>query len=227
MDTPPVKVTPQGENASIVEVTVPVAAPEGAQQAPPPTATHLARAITVLVDELLSRVPKPEPPPKAPPTWLEPLVKWTTIGLGVLSAGLVLFLAPSGTWRVPGAFLQAAVFGATATLPHFLVEKLARLAERLSPDLAPGDHVPGFKNVGTYVGIFERALFLGALVTGYPEFIGVWFVFKGIAGYRVGLPEKRARRTFQLFLLNNATSLAGVALGLMLWKLLGLPMLKR
>jgi len=72
------------------------------------------------------------------------------------------------------------------------------------------------------VGLFERPLFLGALVGGYPEFIGVWFVFKGIAGYRVGLPATQARRTFQLFLLNNAVSLAGVALGWLVWKLLHL-----
>ena len=72
------------------------------------------------------------------------------------------------------------------------------------------------------MGLFERPLFLGALVGGYPEFIGVWFVFKGIAGYRVGLPATQARRTFQLFLLNNAVSLAGVALGWLVWKLLHL-----
>ena len=38
------------------------------------------------------------------------------------------------------------------------------------------DHVPGFENIGAYVGLFERPLFLGSLVAGYPEFIAVWFV---------------------------------------------------
>jgi len=73
----------------------------------------------------------------------------------------------------------------------------------------------------------ERILFLGALVAHYPEFIAVWFLFKGIADYRVGLPAPRARRTFQLFLLNNAVSLAGVALGWLTWNLLKLPTLPR
>jgi len=112
---------------------------------------------------------------------------------------------------------------AIATVPQFVVERLAWLAEKLSPDLPPNAHVRGFRNIGAYVGLFERPLFLGTLVAGYPEFIGVWFVFKGIAGYGVGLPATQARRTFQLYLLNNAVSLAGVALGWLVWNLLGLP----
>ena len=40
-------------------------------------------------------------------------------------------------------------------------------------------------------------------------------------------PETKARRTFQLFLLNNAVSFAGVALGWLVWNLLGLPIWKR
>jgi hypothetical protein len=121
--------------------------------------------------------------------------------------------------------LQVAVFAAVATVPHWLVEISALVPVKLGKDLRPGDHKIGFRNVGAYLGIVERVLFLGALVADYPQFIAVWFVFKGIAGYRVGLPETRARRTFQLFLLNNAVSLAGVALGWMVWNLLDLPTL--
>lgn len=73
--------------------------------------------------------------------------------------------------------------------------------------------------------MIERPLFLGALVGGYPEFVGVWYVFKGIAGYNVGQDPRPARRSFQLFLLNNAVSLAGVALGWLVWRLLKLPTL--
>ena len=36
-------------------------------------------------------------------------------------------------------------------------------------------------------------------------------------------PETKARRTFQLYLLNNAVSFAGVALGWLVWKVQGLP----
>ena len=93
----------------------------------------------------------------------------------------------------------------------------------LGEDLHQGDHKIGFRNPGAYLGIVERVLFLGSLVAGYPEFIVAWFVLKGIAGYRVEGPDTKARRTFQLYLLNNAVSLAGVALGWLVWRLLGLP----
>ena len=115
------------------------------------------------------------------------------------------------------------VFVAVATVPHWAVEFIARLAAVLGEDMLPGDHKPGFRNIGAYLGMVERPLFLGSLVAGYPAFIGIWFVFKGIAGYRVGLSDTRARRMFQLFLLNNAVSLGGVALGWLAWELLGLP----
>jgi hypothetical protein len=125
------------------------------------------------------------------------------------------------TWKV-----QVLVFVAVATVPHWLVEGFASLAVTLGRDLKPGDHKIGFRNPGAYLGLLERVLFFGSLVAGYPEFVAMWFLFKGIAGYRVGLPETRARRTFQLFLLNNAVSLAGVALGWLVWNLLGLPVVK-
>ena len=109
--------------------------------------------------------------------------------------------------------VQVAVFAAVTTIPHWFVELFARTAEALSTDLPSWAHVRGFRNIGAFVGLLERPLFLGALVAGYPQFIAVWFVFKGIAGYRVGLSKTQARRTFQLFLLNNAVSLEGLALG--------------
>lgn len=135
------------------------------------------------------------------------------------------WLAPSGAWPPPlhNWWLQVAVFAAVATVPHWLVELFAWVAVALGEGLQPGDHKIGFRNPGAYLGIVERVLFLAALVAGYPEFIAVWFVLKGIAGYRVEGPETRARRTFQLFLLNSAVSFAGVALGWLVWNLLGLP----
>jgi len=151
------------------------------------------------------------------------LVNLVAVVLAVWSVRVVLRTRP----HLPEDWvLQVAVFVAVATVPHWIVEAFAMVAVKLGKDLRPGDHKIGFRNVGAYLGVVERILFLGALVTGYAEFIAVWFVFKGIAGYRVGLPETRARRTFQLFLLNNAVSLAGVALGWIMWTLLGLPILR-
>jgi hypothetical protein len=147
-------------------------------------------------------------------------VTLVAVAVGVWSLYVVLPALPALTdeWQ-----LQVAVFAAVATVPILFVELLAIAAERFSPDLPPWAHVRGFRNIGAFVGLVERPLFLGALVAGYPQFIGVWLVFKGIAGYRVGLPATQSRRTFQLFLLNNAVSLAGVALGWLVWKLLDLP----
>jgi hypothetical protein len=148
----------------------------------------------------------------------------STVGVGIAA-----LLAPAGTW--PPApqnwWLKVAVFAAVATVPHWFVEFLAWIAVALGEGLQPGDHKIGFRNPGAYLGMVERVLFLGALVMGYPEFIAAWFVLKGIAGYRVEGPDTKARRTFQLFLLNNAVSLAGVALGWLGWKLLGLPVWHR
>ena len=75
----------------------------------------------------------------------------------------------------------------------------------------------------------ERPLYLAALISGQQGFIGVWFVFKGIAGYRIGrdthgtdgtVSGRAERLRFQLFLLSNAVSLAGAALGWLVWKFL-------
>jgi hypothetical protein len=175
-----------------------------------PSARYLAHARRALVNALL----------KAKHQRLLIFVTLLAAAVCVRSLYVVLRALPAlpGEWK-----LEVAVFAAVATVPILLVELFAMAAERFSPDLPPWAHVRGFRNIGAFVGLVERPLFLGALVAGYPQFIGVWFIFKGIAGYRVGLAATQARRTFQLFLLNNAVSLAGVALGWLVWKLLRLP----
>lgn len=117
---------------------------------------------------------------------------------------------------------QVAVFALVAVGPQWFIDRIASVAETLSPDLPTDLGKRGFHNLGAFVGLVERPLFLGSLVGGYPEFIAVWFVFKGIAGYRLGLSteQRKERRLFQLFLLNNALSLSGAALGWVLWQLL-------
>jgi len=144
----------------------------------------------------------------------------STVGVAI-----AVWLSPPGAWppALQNWWLLVAVFAAVAAVPHWLVEVFAWLAVALGEDLQPGDHKIGFRNPGAYLGIVERVLFLGSLVAGYPGFIAAWFVLKGVAGYRVEGPETKARRTFQLYLLNNAVSFAGVALGWLVWKLLGLP----
>jgi hypothetical protein len=49
----------------------------------------------------------------------------------------------------------------------------------------------GFHNLAAFVGLIERPLYLGSLVAGYPQFIGIWFLFKGLAGYRFGLEDQQ------------------------------------
>jgi hypothetical protein len=121
--------------------------------------------------------------------------------------------------------LQIAVFLAVATAPQWAIDRTAAIAELVSPDLPLPLSKRGFRNLGAFVGVVERLLYLGAFVAGYPQFIAVWLVFKGIAGYRLGLDDaqRMERRVFQLFLLNNAMSLAGALLGWLVWNLLGLP----
>lgn len=217
------KVEPRGEDASIVQVTVPIPAASPGVEAKP-TPAHLVGAIHGLLSELVKHIHEPAPPEPDRGKLLA-WVKGIFNSVGVVSLITVLgavFAARS----IPGDWwLQFAVFAAVATVPQWLVEPLARLAVKLGKDLQPSDHPIGFQNPGAFLGMAERVLFLSALVARYPEFIGVWFVFKGIAGYRVGLPEIRERRTFQLFLLNSAVSMAGVALGWLVWNLLDLPTL--
>ena len=121
--------------------------------------------------------------------------------------------------------LQVAVFAAVSVVPQPFIELVAFTAETLTPDLPANVSTRWFKNLGAFVGLIERPLLLGAVVAGYPQFIAVWLVFKGIAGYRVGLSRRQIeeRRLFQLFLINNAMSLAGVGLGLLVWRRLHLP----
>lgn len=121
-------------------------------------------------------------------------------------------------WR-----LQVAVITAVATVPLWLVDLVDWIVVELCPQLQPGDHLFGFRNPGAYLGMVERPLFLGALLAGQPGFIAVWFVFKGITGWRTGGTDVRAGRRFHLLLLNNAVLLGGVALGWLLWNHLGLP----
>jgi len=118
-----------------------------------------------------------------------------------------------------------AMFCAVATVPQCFIEILARLAEMVAPEIPDRTITRGFRNLGAWVGVLERPLLLGALLAGIPEFIGGWYVLKGIAGYSLGLRKKDVaeRRSFQLFLINNASSLFGVALGWLVWRFLGFP----
>jgi hypothetical protein len=123
------------------------------------------------------------------------------------------------------SLLQVAIFACVAAVPQFWIEYTARLAENLAPEIPKEVRSRWFANTGAFVGLVERPLLLGSILAHHPEFIGVWLVFKGIAGYRLGLNGKDVleRRIFQLHLLNTASSLGGVALGWLVWSLLGLP----
>ena len=132
------------------------------------------------------------------------------------------FGAPaSAPWRTGAALLVA-----VATLPQFVIEPTAFVAESLTRDLPDEPRTRWLLNTGVFVGFVERPLMVGAVVSGFPEFIAVWFVFKGVAGFRMALKPLALteRRLFQLHLLNNALSLAGVALAILAWRVLGLPM---
>jgi len=165
--------------------------------------------------------------------WLRanPLLSVVTAVVGVIAAGsaAIVINAVARAATLPTNWLLAAsVFAFTAATPQFFIEAMAIIAERLSPQIPIHLSTRGFRNTGAFVGLVERPLLLGSLIAGRPEFIGLWLVFKGIAGYRHGLTEKefQERRLFQLFLLNNAMSLSGVALGWLAWVLLALPRAK-
>ena len=154
---------------------------------------------------------------------------WWTVAtiiafIGGFSLGFVLAsLLPS----IPDRWsLQVAIFVAVATVPLGLVEAFALVTVKLAKRLRPADHDQWFDNPGAFLGMVERMLFLGSLVAGYPQFIGVWLVLKGIAGWKTGGTDILAGRRFQLYLLNNAVSLAGVGLGWLVWRLLDLPVTK-
>lgn len=169
--------------------------------------------------------------------WLRLAVAWiarnkllsaVTFVFGLIALGALLLVSQAMAAlpaMPPRSLLQVAVFIATATLPQLWIEPIAMIAERLAPELKDAAITRWFKNTGAFVGVFERPLLLGSLVAGFPQFVGVWLVFKGIAGYRLGLqkPEVTERRLFTLFILNNAMSLSGVGLGWTVWLLLDLP----
>lgn len=155
------------------------------------------------------------------------IIKWVVGVLAVLSLALVVdLLGRFGSFDDKWP-MKIIVFVAVATVPQWPIEWVASLAESVTPDL-DRSHTspPGFGNLGAFVGILERPIFLAALVSGFPELIAAWLVFKGIAGFRIGLEaaQLKERRLFQLFLLNSAMSLAGALLGWLVWGLLDLPM---
>ena len=151
-------------------------------------------------------------------------VERTVQSLAVAAAVMLLVALLGFRAAYDAMILRAAVFVGVATAPQWFIDRIAQIAETLSPDLPAKISKRSFRNLGAFVGVIERPLYLGSLVAGYPEFIAVWFVFKGIAGYRLGLKKKqrKERRLFQLFLLNNALSLAGAGLGWLAWNLLDL-----
>lgn len=146
-------------------------------------------------------------------------------GIAAIWSLAAIASASSAVALPPNWPTQLAVFVGTATLPQLLIEPMAIIAERLAPELQNQVITRWFRNMGAFLGLVERPLMLGSIVAGHPEFVGVWLVFKGIAGYRLGLqnPELVERRLFTLFLLNNAMSLSGVAVGWLIWTLLALP----
>ena len=151
---------------------------------------------------------------------------WTVVSAVGLVAMAVILRAFKLRAKVDTDWpLELSVFVAVAAVPQWIIDPVASLAEKLSPDLPLGISKRGFLNLGAFVGMIERPLYLGSLIAGYPEFIAAWLVFKGIAGYRLGLDreQRKERRLFQLFLLNNAMSLGAAALGWLVWQLLGLP----
>jgi len=162
--------------------------------------------------------------------WLRanPLLSVVTVVVGgsaIGSTAIVLNAVARAVTLPTNWLLAASVFVFTAATPQFLIELMAIVAERLAPQIPNDLSSRWFRNTGAFVGMVERPLLLGSLVAGRPEFVGVWLVFKSIAGYRYGLTEKefKERRLFQLFLLNNAMSLSVVALGWLAWMLLALP----
>jgi len=151
------------------------------------------------------------------------------VGISALGAIIPVGLALRERGSVPEEWLgQLSVFVLVASLPQFLVDGIAHIAEKVADDELDERTIKrGLKNLGAWVGVVERPLLLGALVGGFSAFLAGWYALKGIAGFRLGLDKKQLeeRRAFQLFLLNNAVSFAGVALGWLLWRALRYPVL--
>lgn len=156
--------------------------------------------------------------------WLKANRLLTSVAIVVLATGVWSLLAivraiPAApplpeTWRT-----QIALFFAVATVPQVVISVVARIAEALAQIPRRSDKW-WLRNPGALVGIVERPLYLGSLIAGQPGFIGVWFILKGVAGYKIGFAHnpRIERRLFQLFLLNNAISLGLAALGWVIWK---------
>jgi hypothetical protein len=166
------------------------------------------------------------PEPESPHNRMAKNVKAVVFVVGLIAViPIVGAIAAMPAW--PEDFtLMAALFVATATIPQVWIEGFAILAEGVTPDLRErAEPTRWFRNIGAYVGLVERPLLLGAIVAGHPQFVAVWLVFKGVAGYPLGLSGEvlEQRRLFSLNLLNNAGSLAGVAIGWALWTWLGMP----
>lgn len=178
------------------------------------------------------------------PTWLTR--KWKTakawrwkltdqpIAARVLHRVTVVLSVVSGAWvaykvwkvRPPTEIWTAelAVFIAVIVVPYWFIDRIAEFAEGLMPAVADKKKVyeRRFKNLGALVGLAERPILFGALISGFPQFIAVWYVLKGLAGFSTSPTDRdETIRTFQLYLLNSALSLAGVALGWLAWKALG------
>lgn len=157
------------------------------------------------------------------------VVLWATWAVGALAlaSGVCVAIALYKRAALSDAWLfELSVFVAVATAPQFVIDLSAQAAEAVAEDDLPARTITrGFNNLGAWVGVIERPLLLGSLIGGFPVFIGGWYVLKGIAGYQLGLSRKelKERRAFQLFLINNGMSFAGVALGWLIWKLLRFP----
>lgn len=114
------------------------------------------------------------------------------------------------------------------TVPYWVIDRVGLFAETLAPKRADTakPYERRFSNLGALVGMAERPLLLAAIIAGFPQFIAVWYVLKGLAGFSTNGDEGKVR-TFQLYLLSSAISLAGVALGWFAWRALGLPIAHR
>ncbi len=160
-----------------------------------------------------------------PPPWTKRL----SVASGVVAvvSSLILIIALVRYGRISDLwFVQVSIFAFVTFAPQFLVDVVAQAAEATATGQLGGNTIKrGFNNLGAWVGIIERPLLLSSLVGGFPQFLAGWYVLKGIAGYRLGLDNEQLaeRRGFQLFLINNGTSFAGVAIAWLVWTLLRLP----
>lgn len=126
--------------------------------------------------------------------------------------------------------LAFAVLGPALQL-HFIQKWLFRkiaVDAGASIEDADKNHAP---NLAALVGIVERILFFGSLLTGKGEFVGVWLVLKAAGGwkgwseYRVVPPDAgkgakvQGRHIFNSFLIGSGVSVlfAGTASQSVTW----------